>query len=367
MKAILLIWVATVSMASCGKNKPVETPPVPEDTIRLKSTATFPIGCAVNPTLLAGVLSYRNVVTKEFNAVTPENEAKLGIVHPQENQWNYAPMDAIMNVAIANNIRVHGHVLVWHVFEETDWVKNFPGDSAAWENMLKTHIQTLVTKYKGKIKSWDVVNEAFNDDGSLRLVNTAPAGQFPNGSIWVRKLGNDYIARAFQYAHQADPDALLFYNDYDLETKPAKLAAVISMVNDFKARGIPIHGVGTQSHMPLNANNNSITNSLTQLAATGLKVHISELDILVSNFVNTPSLQYTEALQTQQADKYKFVAQTYKASVPPAQRWGITTWGVGDADSWIPSFFNLKDWPLLFDRQYKRKKAYYSFREGLKD
>jgi endo-1,4-beta-xylanase len=160
---------------------------------------------------------------------------------------------------------------------------------------------------------------------------------------------------------------LLFYNDYDLETKPAKLAAVISMVNDFKARGIPIHGVGTQSHMPLNANNNSITNSLTQLAATGLKVHISELDILVSNFVNTPSLQYTEALQTQQADKYKFVAQTYKASVPPAQRWGITTWGVGDADSWIPSFFNLKDWPLLFDRQYKRKKAYYSFREGLKD
>jgi endo-1,4-beta-xylanase len=357
-------------LAACKKNNGGNnTPPVAEDTIRLQSVAPFKAGVAVGGVLLNNISSYRNIILKEYNAITAETAGQFGIIHPLETVYDFAPMDLLVGFSQANNKPMHVSSLIWHVYEQAaPWVQAYEGDSAALENVMKSHIQTIVARFKGKVKSWDVVNEAYEGDGTLRNSNTAPVGQSPNGSIWRRTLGPDFIARAFQYAHAADPDALLFYNDYDLESgNPTKLNAVVAMANSLKARGIPIHGIGSQSHIGINVPNAAITNCYQKLASTGLLVRVSELDVLVSNFINNPSLQYTEALQTEQSEKYKFVAQAYKQQVPPAQRHGITVWGVGDADSWIPSFFNVKDWPLPFDKEYKRKKAYYGFRDGLKN
>ena len=176
------------------------------------------------------------------------------------------------------------------------------------------------------------------------------------------------MARAFQYAHEADPEALLFYNDFELcdAKKPKKIEAVIAMVEDFQKRGIPIHGLGMQMHIGVSADNDAITRGMRRLAATGLRVHISELDIMASDWKKDPTLVYTNELQQKQSDKYRFVAETYKESVPPRQRHGITVWGVSDAVTWINPNFGLRDWPLPFDENYQKKKAYDGFLEGLR-
>jgi endo-1,4-beta-xylanase len=294
---------------------------------------------------------YNAVVTKEFNSITPENAMKFVALHPAENTFSWTDADYLVSFAQANNKRVHGHTLNWYISLPA-WVTNFVGDSAAWENLLKTHIQTVVTHFKGKVTSWDVVNEAFNDDGTLR------------NTIWVQKLGADYIARCFQYANQADPDALLFYNDYGQEYSPAKRTAIINMITSFKNRGIPIHGIGLQFHIVYTQSDASISATINSAAATGLKVHISELDIRLNTGLVT-GLTLSYSLAEQQAAKYKYIVQTYKA-IPASQQFGITTWNVGDADSWIPSWQNAPDWPLIFDVNYLRKPAYRAIVEGAK-
>jgi endo-1,4-beta-xylanase len=364
MYRFALLLILSVTVFACKKDKTES----PKSTETLKGTATFPVGAAIDPTLLNQNSAYKTTVSTEYNSITTENTAKMPWVHPAINTWDFSGTDYLVAFAKENNIRVHGHTLIWHAFEELDWLKNFTGDSVAFEAMFKNHIQTLVSNYKGKISSWDVVNEAFTDEGYLRVQQTGAANASPDGSIWARRLGKDYIARAFQYAHEADPDALLFYNDYALESAASsgKLNAILQMVADFKQRGIPISGLGTQMHIGLSAPEAGITNALTKLAATGLKIHISELDILVSNWVNNPALQYTAALQQQQADKYEFIAKTYRSLVPAGQQYGITNWNVGDGDSWIRTYIKFNDWPLLFDELYKKKATYYGYLKGLK-
>ncbi|HVV53947.1 MAG TPA: endo-1,4-beta-xylanase [Mucilaginibacter sp.] len=343
-------------LVSCEKKS---VPAQPSET--LKSVASFPIGSAVVSGSIKNNYSYRNTLVTQFNSVTSDYELKFNWIEPQQGVFNYADGDYIVAFAMQNNMRVHAHNLIWHI-ALPDWVLNFQGDSLAWENLFKTHIQTEVAHYKGEVASWDVVNEAFRDDGTLRNQDINPG----DGSIWRRHLGPDYIARAFQYAHEADSNAILFYNDYGQEWSTPKLDSIIAMVNDFKKRGIPIDGLGMQMHININTGNDAIQAALQKLAATGLKIHISELDISV-NPNNDPNIVYTSALQSQQAAKYRFVAQTYISTVPPAQRYGITTWEFSDADSWIPLLLKQKDWPLLFDNFYRKKTAYYSFLNGLKN
>ena len=257
---------------------------------------------------------------------------------------------------------MHGHNLIWYQ-ALPNWVLNFQGDTAAWENLFKTHIQSEATHYKGQVASWDVVNEALRDDnGALRIFDATPGDG--TGSIWGQHLGTDYIARAFVYAHQADPNALLFYNDYGQEWGGPKLDSMIAMLTKLKDRGIPISGVGMQTHIDINVDTAGISASLKRLAATGLLVHMSELDISV-NPNNLSNIVFTTALQLQQAALYQFVAQSYRANVPPAQRYGITTWEFSDADSWIPAFYNRKDWPLPFDSLYHKKPAYFGLLKGV--
>ena len=336
------------------------------DVETLQSVSSFPVGTAVGEDLLKNNSAYRDIVLKEYGSVTPENAAKIECLHPRENIFDFSEFDEIVDFARKNNKRVHGVALIWHDFSGLEWVKNFRGDSSGWEKMFKKHIQTVVRHYRGKVTSWDVVNEAFNDDGTLRVQDNTATDNL--GSIWARNLGKDYMARAFQYAHEADPEALLFYNDFELcdAKKPKKIEAVIAMVEDFQKRGIPIHGLGMQMHIGVSADNDAITRGMRRLAATGLRVHISELDIMASDWKKDPTLVYTNELQQKQSDKYRFVAETYKESVPPRQRHGITVWGVSDAVTWINPNFGLRDWPLPFDENYQKKKAYDGFLEGLR-
>lgn len=225
---------------------------------------------------------------------------------------------------------------------------------------MQSWITAAVTRYKGKVKAWDVANEVIAEDGSFRTGTSAN-----DAFYWYAVLGKPYIANAFTYAHQADPDAVLFINDYNLESNNTKLDALIALVNELKTAGVPIHGIATQMHISINTANAGIDNMFTKLAATGLKIHVSELDIRI-NPGNTNPFTATSALLDQQAQKYKYVAETYNRLVPSAQRYGITVWNVTDADSWIVTSLGNIDFPTLFDRNYAKKPAFKQFVAGLK-
>ncbi len=351
-----LVLILFAGGLACSKSKNEEKPVSPPDPpvteeVSLQKKLPFPFGAAVNINLLKNNSAYREVVTTEFNSLTAETAMKTATLHPQQNTFNWTDADYLIEFARQNNKRIHGHTLIWHQ-SLPSWITNFQGDAAAWEDLFKTHIQTIVSHFKGKVVSWDVVNEAFDDDGTLR------------NSLWLQKLGPDYIARAFQYAHEADPDALLFYNDYGHEYGPTKRTAILNMVNDLKSRSIPVNGIGLQMHTRYTMADNNLANAINTAAQTGLKVHISELDIAM-NPDNNQNLTFTASLADQQAQKYKFIVKTYNA-IPKSQQFGITTWNVSDADSWIPGNYNRPDWPLPFDNAYKKKPAYQGILDGAK-
>ena len=229
------------------------------------------------------------------------------------------------------------------------------------DTTLKNFITAMVTHYKDKVHAWDVVNEIFQDNGQYRSDPSSQSDMFP----WWTYLGggDSVIIKAFNYAHAADPTALLFLNDYNQESSVAKLDSMVSAVRRLKKLGVPIDGVGLQLHMAVNTPNTGIDNALLKLAATGLKVRISELDIKLNpgqqvNFVAT------DALYAQQAAKYKYVVESFYRNVPDGQRYGITVWGVTDKDSWLVMAKKL-DYPLLWDASFNKKPAYYEFLTGL--
>lgn len=229
------------------------------------------------------------------------------------------------------------------------------------DTTLKNFITTMVTRYKDKVHAWDVVNEIFQENGQYRSDTSSQSDMFP----WWTYLGggDSVIIKAFNYAHAADPTALLFLNDYNQEESTAKLDSMVSAVLRLKKMGVPIDGVGLQFHIGVNTPNTGIDNALLQLAATGLKVRISELDVRL-NPAQQINFVATDALYAQQAAKYKYVVESFYRNVPAAQRYGITVWGVTDKDSWLVTAKNL-DYPLLWDASFKKKSAYYQFLEGL--
>ncbi len=224
---------------------------------------------------------------------------------------------------------------------------------------MQNWITAMVTRNTGKVKAWDVVNEAFADDGSLRT-GASTADIF----YWAPVLGRSYIANAFKYAKTADPSAILFLNDYNLESNTQKLDSFISMVNELKLQAVPINGVATQMHININTSNTSIDNMFIKLAATGLKVHVSELDIRINPNSTTP-FTVTDDLLNQQAQKFKYVAESFNRNVPVSQRYGITVWNLTDADSWIVTSLGKTDFPTLFTGAFAKKPAYTSFKQGL--
>lgn len=238
--------------------------------------------------------------------------------------------------------------------------------AAVVDTALKQFITTTVTHYKGRIKAWDVLNEPMSDGtGALRDSSnyTIPTADIGSQFLYADYLGRYYGLKAFQYAKTADPNALLFVNEYNLEYT-YKLDSLLSYVSQLQAKGAKIDGIGTQMHINLQTSHSSIDNELIMLAQTGLLVRISELDITM-NLSKASTFTPTAAMLTAQAALYKYVVQSYLKNVPKAQRFGITVWGVTDNESWL-NIPTVPDYPLLFNQNLTKKPAYYQFLEGIK-
>ncbi|GAA3983323.1 endo-1,4-beta-xylanase [Mucilaginibacter dorajii] len=238
--------------------------------------------------------------------------------------------------------------------------------AAVIDTALKTFITATVKRYKGKIKAWDVVNEPMSDgNGSLRdsANYTISAANTGNQFLWANYLGRAFALKAFQYAKAADANALLFINEYNLEYN-FKLDSLIGYVKELKTKGAQIDGIGTQMHINLQTTQASIDNEFVKLAATGLLVRVSELDVTM-NSSKSASFSPTASQLASQAAMYKYVVQSYLKNVPKAQRFGITVWGLTDNESWLNSP-SAPDYPLLFNQNLSKKAGYYGFLEALK-
>jgi endo-1,4-beta-xylanase len=235
------------------------------------------------------------------------------------------------------------------------------------DNAMKKHIQTVVSRYVGKITAWDVINEPFTDAGELRNnTNTPTPTDRTDIFVWQNYLGRDYATKAFTYARASDATADLYMNDYNLESSVTKLDAFITLAKELKAANTGITGVGTQMHCSISTSYTQIDNMFQKLAATGLKVRVSELDIRLNPSDKVGAVGASAALQNLQASMYNYVVKSYLKYVPEAQRGGITVWGVADSDSWIVKSLAKNDAPLLFNASYGKKPAFAGFVQGLK-
>jgi endo-1,4-beta-xylanase len=294
--------------------------------------------------------SFRN----NFSQLSAEYEMKMNSIWTSLLSYNWTNVDYLVNYAVQNNLKIHGHALLWYQSVPT-WFKTAAYDSSNFENNVKTYIQTVVGKYKGKIVSWDVANEIFADNGSLR-VDTIVYRTFKD------PIG--FYGRCFKYARSADPDVKLFYNDYDMVLNSAKRNAVKKMIERFRTNGYPIDGLGEQMHTTSWTNKSTISNGLNDLASNGLPIHISELDVRV-NQNKSDSYVFTEVEQQKQSDMYASVVASFE-TLPQSQKFAITTWGVTDKYTWLTGWWHPKEYPLLFDGNYARKKGYDGFLSGLK-
>jgi len=364
----VLAMFITASIMSCGggsESDPIATPkptpttptPTTPSATTLKAAATFPIGNIVSASKLSGSdTNFTALLNKEFNSVTAENDMKMASIFIGVNTYDFSKGDAIVAYAKANGIRVHGHALVWHSSIPT-WLKNFTGTDAEFEAQVKGYIKATVAHFaiektaagKSVVESWDVVNEAFTDG--------AYAG------VFYKRIPN-YLAKCFTWAREADANVKLFYNDYNLESQGSKVTDVVNLVTSFKANSTPIDGIGSQMHIDYqNPSLTTMTSNLNLLQSTGLLIHFSELDMTVNKDKVLSSLTSDRA--NAQKAKYKEIAVLYK-TIPAAQRFGITFWGLRDNKSWLISFHNnSNEWPLLFDANNGYKAAYTGFLEGL--
>ncbi|MDW8049331.1 MAG: endo-1,4-beta-xylanase, partial [Nitrososphaerota archaeon] len=220
------------------------------------------IGAAVEPDYLT--MDYAETLKREFNMVTTENVLKFGPVHPQPTVYSFAGADRVIEFAEAHGMKVRGHTLVWHS-QLPSWITAGRYTRDEWIQILRDHIMTVVGRYRGRIYAWDVVNEAIDDSGALR------------NTIWLQNIGPEYIELAFRWAHEADPNALLFYNDYGAEGLGVKSDAVYNLVKGLLEKGVPIHGVGLQMHISADSppSPQSVAANIRRLNNLGLEVHIT--------------------------------------------------------------------------------------------
>lgn len=316
----------------------------------LHNLATFPIGVAVSAgnesRSLLDIQAKQDVVKQHFNQLTAGNIMKMSYLHPAENTYTYDNADALINWADANGISMHAHALIWHSnYQVPNWMSSFNGTSENWKDMMDSHVKTITAHFAGRVDSWDVVNEAFE--------NTAEGYR---NSIFFTKMGSSYLENAFLAARDGDSEVDLYYNDYSIEAEPVKLGHVLNMVDDFQARDIPIDGIGFQMHVFLNYPSiTAISAAFQEVVNRGLKVKITELDVVLNNPYNananaTEYSSLTPAVAELQRQRYYDIVKAYKNTVPEGLRGGVTIWGIWDGDSWLnPGTINdIQEWPLLF-------------------
>ncbi len=316
----------------------------------LQSAAPFLVGMAV-ATNKFGDQKYMNILRRDFNSVTAEWQMKMNIMHPSEGVFSFDAADAIVDLAEANGMNVHGHALIWHSATPS-WVENFSGSDEEFETMVKDYITTVVSRYKGRVRSWDVVNEALSDD----------AGHPLRESVFLQRMGPDYVKKCHQWARDADPDVLLFYNDYNIAGVESKRNAAFDLIEDL---GDLADGIGAQSHININwPSAAQIQDLIDKTVANDLLLHISEIDVRTNTEDNASLSSLSSAKAEAQAAKYKEVVSLFNA-MPTENQYAITVWGLRDDQSWLINFWGVPEWPLLYDASYQRKLAYQGFLDGL--
>ncbi|MCK5134192.1 MAG: endo-1,4-beta-xylanase [Bacteroidales bacterium] len=339
-----------------------------QTTLKEKFQDDFKIGVTLGAREIIGKDSLGlKLVTEQFDAVTTDNDMKWQRIHPYPGVFNFKIADKFIEYGNENGMYLVGHTLIWHS-QTPDWVfQDSLGEPASREDMIlrmEDHITTIVTHYKGKIDCWDVVNEAVNDDGTIRE------------NVWYNAIGEDYIQLAFEFARKADPDAYLNYNDYSL-ARPEKRDGVIKLVKSLQEKGIQVDGIGMQGHYDLEGPDiEAIEASIVAFSKLGVRVNITELDISVlpspwgrigadisiSKKLREELNPYTEMLpdsiQLELANRYKELFNVFVKHSDKIDR--VTFWGVTDKTSWKNNFpmRGRTDYPLLFDRNYQAKPAF---------
>ena len=363
----------------------------------------FLVGTAVNRSMVTGGTAFRRsaeqnandvaLIKEQFNQISPENDLKWQMIHPREGKdgYDFAAADAFVNFGLSNNMQVVGHTLVWHS-QTPNWVfagtnppptnatsvaapnTNAPatnrfgrggfgggfgrynGPRASRDELLqrmREHIHTVVGRYKGKVKAWDVVNEALADGQGTNVLRS---------SLWLEIIGPGFIAKAFEYAHEADPDAILRYNDYGLENA-AKRKKLSTLIKSLQAHKVPVHAIGSQAHVNVSMSFETMDQALREIAALGLPIHITELDVnsavggqrgfgadIAKNAAATQGGLVSDA-DKKLADAYAGIFRAFLKHRDSVKT--ITFWGVNDAVSW-----RANGKPLLFDGNDQPKPAF---------
>jgi endo-1,4-beta-xylanase len=359
MKYFIGAIVLTIIMASFAGDSSVTGDPSLKNAFK----NDFLIGAALNASQILEKDPYAvQFIPAQFNSISPENVMKCEVIHPDWNVYQFYLSDQYVEYGLKHNMFIVGHTLIWHS-QLSPFVKNIKSSDSLLMFMTN-HINAVAGRYAGKVNSWDVVNEALNEDGSLR------------NSIFLEKLGPDYIRKAFELASKAAPNTELYYNDYNIE-QPAKRAGAISLIKRLKASGTRIDGVGIQAHwsirsVPLK----DIENSIVEYAALGLKVSFTELDLTClpnpwdlkgaevnQNFENSPFMNpypqgLPDSVQAKLATCYEDLFKIFIKYKDNIER--VTFWGVNDGQSWLNNWpvRGRTNYPLLFDRNYKPKPAF---------
>jgi endo-1,4-beta-xylanase len=368
----LSIAAAAFALAAAAQAQPVrkgsaETP-LAEPALKEVFRDAFRVGAAVNPRQFGeqdaeGVA----IIRRHFDTITPENVLKWELVHPRPGVYAFEEPDRYVAFGEKNGMFVIGHTLVWHS-QVPRWVfQDAAGQPVGRDTLLarmRDHIMTVVGRYKGRIKGWDVVNEALNEDGTLR------------DSPWRRIIGDDYLVKAFQYAREADPAAELYYNDYSLEN-PAKRDGAVRLIRMLQDAGVKVAAIGTQEHNKMDWPSAADVDAMIRaFAATGVKVNVTELDVDVlpratraqgAEVSDRAALQagqnpysagLPDSVQQALARRYAELFRVYLAHKDVMDR--VTFWGVRDGDSWLNNWpvRGRTSYPLLFDRQGRPKPAF---------
>lgn len=305
------------------------------------------VGTAVRPSLLSEA-AYSETLAREFSMVEPEDAMKWWVVRASEESFDFKKGDEIVRYAQAHDLKVRGHCLVWD-HNNPKWLTEGTFSPIQMSHLLEEHIKTEMKHYSGQVFAWDVVNEALDETGNVK-----DSPWYNRPGIGLADKGTAYVEQAFRWAHEADPKALLFYNETGGESLNRKSDAIYSMLKDFKKRGVPIDGVGLQMHIShLDYDTDALASNIKRLAKLGLQVHITELDVSLP--VDSQGQAQKEDLQ-RQAEIYRGVA---RACVSSPGCTAIQTWGFTDKYSWIGSHSKgTRGAALPFDRAYQPKPAY---------
>ncbi|MDW5287223.1 endo-1,4-beta-xylanase [Formosa sp. PL04] len=365
---LFILMIAFTVFLNCKNDTEKKETITPSISLKESYKNDFLIGAAISNSQINQIDSKTSVLlNKEFNSITPENDMKWEQIHPQKDTFYFDVADKYVALGEKNNMNIVGHTLVWHS-QLAPWMQDVK-DSITMTKHIEHHINTIVKRYKGKIDTWDVVNEALNEDGSLRTSN------------FYEVMGDEYIALAFKLAAEADPDAKLVYNDYNL-WKPEKRAGVVRLVKKLQAQGIKIDGVGMQAHWSLEGPSiEDIENSIIAFSNLGVKVSFTELDVTVlpnpwdldgaaveqsyEQYEGDPEMnpypeKFSDSAEIQLAQRYEDIFNLFLKHKDKIDR--VTFWGVNDGQSWLNNWpiNNRSNYPLLFDRNSEPKKAYYS-------